>query len=98
MLEQQADPGNAADEQVGPQHVPERPVLQVLPEHDWIEDDPLSAFRKTHAELDVLDRMLNESAVSIEGLAADCAQSRPERRRRSRGPLVHMMMQQVPER
>src|SRR5579864_2646326 len=97
MLEEQTDPRDPTDEQVRPQHAPQVPILQVLSLHRWIEHDPSSALREAHPELDVLDRMLDESSTGLERVAPDGPQAGPERARGPGGALMDVMVEQVTE-
>ena len=70
-------------------------------EQERVEPD-LADARKTDAELDVLDRRRSvplgiEPPDIEERVAADGAETRPERRRTTRGLLVHVMVQEVAE-
>ena len=99
LAQQQGGPGNAAAEEVGQDHAAQCPVLQVRAEQEWIEPD-LADGRQTSAELDVLDRrgwvpLGIEPSDAEERVATDGAETRPERRRRTCGLLVHVMVQEV---
>ena len=99
LAQQQRSPGNAAPAEVGQDHAAQCPALQMRAEQEWIEPD-LADARQTSAELDVLDRrgwvpLGIEPADAEERVATNGAETRPERRRRTRGLLVHVMVQEV---
>ena len=101
-LEQELDPGDSAPEEVGPDHLVERPALQMLSLDGRIENDVRARRGKPHPELDVLDRRFGESllvepADPLEGVPANRADPAPEGRRRPGRRLVDVVVEQVSE-
>ena len=99
MAEQEQDPGHATADEVGANHAPDAPALEVSPLHERIELDPGARSREPHTEVDVLHELdaLVEPTHGLERVPADGAETRPERRRWAGGVLVDMMMEKVPE-
>src|SRR5262249_11964202 len=56
--EHEADPGDAAPREVGPDHLREAPVLQVRALDRGVEDDPGPTRGEAHPEVDVLEPAL----------------------------------------
>ena len=103
----QEHPGDAAAEDVGADHLAERPPLQVRRQDVAGQNDAVAGAGQAIAQLDVLDRRPGveprvEAAEIEEDLAADHPAAGPEGVRGAGVVveiplLVHVMVQQVPE-
>ena len=63
VAEQKADPGDAADGEVGADHLYECPLLQVLSLDKRIKQDRRASSDKAHPEFDVLNGWIREPRV-----------------------------------
>src|SRR2546426_2897865 len=84
------------------QHAAERPGLEVRGADRRVEPDPAARAGDPQAEVDVLHRGVRvpvrvEASGGVEGLAADRAQSSPERGCWAGASVVYVMVEQVPE-
>src|SRR5512133_3394505 len=98
-FEHEAEPGDAAPEQICLGHAGERPALEMLALDRGIEDDQAAVSAEAHAELDVSDRgdLLVEATELDEVVAANRAEPRPERSRGPAGLVVDVVAEKVAE-
>ena len=101
-LEHELRPRKPAAGEVGPHHRGQRPALEVPALEKRVGGDPRSARGEPQAELEVLDGRRRvavgvEAAGGEEGLTPDRAETGPERLRRPRSLLVHVVVEEVAE-
>jgi hypothetical protein len=87
---------------IGPDHLRDRPVLEMSPLQARIELHPRADGRQPHAELDVLDARLAitlrvEPAGLREDVAAHSAEPSPKRRGGAARALVHEVVKEIAE-
>ena len=103
VAEQKADPGDAADGEVGANHFYEGPLLQVLSLDERLKQDRRASGDKAHTEFDVLNGWIRESPLvkspNLEKRVPPYgAEPSPERSCGACSFLVDVMVKKIAER